>query len=151
MAPHKIEHAGKQWRTPEALFQALRYAESDPTREKIWAATSPMTAKMLSKQFGSFRVIVPQGVEDVENMRMILRLKLEQHPKLIPDLLALKGVTIIEDCSARRNASGLFWGAAWEDSLKGWVGTNTLGKLWMEIVEAADRENTSPLLNIGVV
>jgi predicted NAD-dependent protein-ADP-ribosyltransferase YbiA (DUF1768 family) len=133
MSPFKLTYGDKLWRTAEALFQALRFAEDDSTRNRIWEAKSPMTAKMVSKQFAGFYAIPPRETQDVANMRMILKLKLDQHPKLAAELKTFQGTTIIEDCTARRSPTSLFWGAAWDASLQGWVGNNMLGKLWMEL------------------
>lgn len=127
MSPHPVQYAGRTWKTTEALFQALRFADESIV-EEIRAASSPMTAKMIATRNREKMVIDPRGEEDMDNMRMVLRLKIEQHPTLRPLLLGTGTATIIEDCSRRRASP---WGAQLIDGQ--WVGDNLLGKLWMEL------------------
>ena len=92
-------------------------------------------AKMAAKRLAAEMCLEPRSPKDVDNMRRVLQWKAEQHPAILEKLLATGNDFIVEDCSNRRNDSGLFWGAA----LVGgggeatWVGVNTLGKLWMEL------------------
>jgi predicted NAD-dependent protein-ADP-ribosyltransferase YbiA (DUF1768 family) len=51
MSPYKINYLNKEWRTTEALFQALRFSD-DVIQEKIRLDKSPMTAKMVAKKIG---------------------------------------------------------------------------------------------------
>jgi ribA/ribD-fused uncharacterized protein len=127
MSPHPIQYAGKAWRTAEALFQALRFSDQDVIAE-IRAASSPMTAKMIAKRERHNMIIQPTSQQDLDNMRMVLRLKIEQHPDLRQALLDTKDAEIIEDCSRRRASP---WGAQFIAGQ--WVGDNLLGKLWMEL------------------
>jgi len=128
MAPFPVKYDGKWWKTTEALFQALRF--DDPTiREEIRNLDSPMGAKMRAKKLKAKMVLAPQGPQDLANMEIILRLKLQTHKELVQQLLDTGNETIIEDCSSRPGGSGKFWGAAWQDGQ--WVGENTLGKMWM--------------------
>jgi predicted NAD-dependent protein-ADP-ribosyltransferase YbiA (DUF1768 family) len=130
MAPFRVEYDGLVWRTTEALFQALRFPPGS-LRLEIHKELSPMGAKMRSKTLANFMIVVPRSPQDVDQMRTILKLKLEQHPTLKPALAATAPREIIEDCSRRQSASGLFWGAARVGD--GWRGGNQLGKLWMEL------------------
>ncbi len=130
MSPHPIEYEGKRWRTAEALFQALRFpatATGLAIREAIRAETSPMAAKFAAKAKQSQTTVVPCSEVDQINMRLVLRLKLQQHPDLQAALVATGEATIIEDCSKRRPSP---WGAQFKNGR--WVGENLLGKLWME-------------------
>ena len=120
---------GITFRTSEALFMAMRFADQD-IQKAIWAERSPMGAKMLAKKHASQMVVQPRSDQDVANMRIVLKLKLDQH-KLDEDLLITGDAEIIEDCTARQNESGLFWGAAKVNGV--WVGKNMLGKMWMEL------------------
>ena len=130
MASFPVKHDGKWWKTTEALFQALRY--DDPTiKEEISAQPSPMGAKMKAKKFKAKMIVAPKSPQDLANMEMVLRLKLQHHKELVQQLLDTGNETIIEDCSSRPGGSGKFWGAAWKDGQ--WVGENTLGKLWMKL------------------
>jgi hypothetical protein len=130
MSPFSLEHDGVLWRTAEALFQALRFPPGD-IRYAIQKERSPMAAKLRAKALASAMIVAPRSPRDVDQMRDVLRLKLEQHPRLKVSLAATAPRVIIEDCSRRPSASGLFWGAAREG--EGWRGENRLGKLWMEL------------------
>jgi len=130
MAPYPLLARNKIWKTSEALFQANRF--SDPgVVERIRLAPSPMGAKMMAKKNIGLMTVNPRSPEDVDNMRDILKLKVVQHPELMKLLWDTGDATIIEDCTARANASGLFWGASNGNGI--WEGENTLGKLWMEL------------------
>jgi N-glycosidase YbiA len=137
MAAFPIVHEGKSWRTSEALFQALRFSD-DESRELIREQKSPMSAKMISKSLADKRTIVPMSEADLDLMRLVLRLKVEQHPELKEQLLATGDEVLIEDVSARKNESGLFWGAGWKDG--DWQGENWLGKLWVELRKSLRKE-----------
>jgi ribA/ribD-fused uncharacterized protein len=130
MSPHPINYNNKLWPTAESLFQALRYND-ESIQDRIHSSKSPMGAKMASKSHAANRIIVPQSQEDVNNMEMVLNLKLEQHPELKSALKATGDKTIIEDCTSRPHGSGLFWGAAYQNGE--WVGQNMLGNLWMKL------------------
>jgi ribA/ribD-fused uncharacterized protein len=130
MSPHPVEWQGKEYRTSEALFQAMRFDNEDVI-EAIRAEKSPMAAKMVAKKHKHQMTIEPCGEADLSNMRLCLRLKVEQHPELAEQLLATGDDRITEDCSKRKRGSALFWGAAFEGT--DWVGENHLGRLWMEL------------------
>ncbi len=130
MSPHPVEFEGKTYRTTEALFQALRFDDAVIV-EAIQEQKSPMAAKMKAKKYRSRMVVEPLSDTDLDNMRLVLRLKIEQHPKLRNDLLATGDQEIVEDCTKRPRGSGLFWGAALQNEK--WVGENWLGWLWMEL------------------
>lgn len=130
MAPFPIIFDNKEWRTTEALFQALRFSD-EKIREQIRLEKSPMSAKMIAKSLSEKMTITPMSDEDLDNMRLCLRLKVEQHPELLVDLLRTQDLQFVEDCTKRQHGSGLFWGAA--NNSGEWVGKNWLGKLWMEL------------------
>jgi len=137
MSPYTIRYAGDEWATAEALFQALRF-EDETIQTEIWEQTSPMAAKMIAKRHKSATVIEPMGEQDVENMGLVLMLKIEQHSEIRRMLLDTANARIIEDSTKRRGAkSALFWGAALADGE--WQGKNTLGNLWMELREEIRR------------
>ena len=130
MSPFPVTHEGREFKTTEALFQTLRF--NDPTViDLIRQQKSPMAAKMVAKKHRSAMVVEPMSEMDLDNMRLVLRLKLQQHPPLREALLATGEQMIVEDCTKRPHGSGLFWGAADRDGQ--WVGDNWLGKLWMEL------------------
>jgi len=130
MSPHSVSHKGETYRTAEALFQSLRF-DADEIIESIREQKSPMAAKMKAKKQRDRMLVEPMSEADLDNMRLVLRLKLLQHPKLRNLLLATGDEEIVEDCTRRPNRSGLFWGAAKANSQ--WIGENWLGRLWMEI------------------
>lgn len=130
MAPFPIVFNDETWLTTEALFQALRFDDKS-IRSKIKAEKSPMGAKMKAKKHLTEMVVEPLSEIDLNNMRLCLRLKIEQHPHLKELLVNTGKEFIVEDCSARQHGSGLFWGAALKEGV--WTGQNWLGKLWMEL------------------
>jgi N-glycosidase YbiA len=132
MSPYPINYDGKIWRTTEALFQALRF-ESDEIREIIRNEKSPMAAKMMAKKFKSEMVVVPMSETDVNNMRLCLRLKYEQHSEIQLLLKATENKIIIEDIGNRKGERHKFWGVKWNGAE--WEGQNKMGKLWMELRE----------------
>lgn len=126
MSPHPVEH-GAAWRTTEALFQALRFANV-AIQDEIRAQKSPMGAKMVAKKHADKMIVVPRSEQDLANMRMVLRLKAEQHPQLLNELMATGDADLIEDTTKRNDT---FWGA---QLVAGeWKGKNMLGQLWMEL------------------
>lgn len=129
MAPFPLVYLDKEWRTSEALFQAMRFAPDNQVRELIRNEKSPMSAKMVAHKYADQMIVMPRSDEDVAQMGDCIVLKIGQHPKLEQELLATGDAMIIEDCSNRQNESGLFWGAARTDT--GWTGDNKLGNLWM--------------------
>jgi predicted NAD-dependent protein-ADP-ribosyltransferase YbiA (DUF1768 family) len=122
MSAHPLRWEGRVWRTAEALFQALRFAD-EAVREAIRAKASPMAAKFVAKAHKEQMVVEPCSPQDVENMRRVLRLKLAGN------------AVIVEDCSRRRASP---WGARLVDGR--WEGQNLLGLLWAELREELRRE-----------
>jgi predicted NAD-dependent protein-ADP-ribosyltransferase YbiA (DUF1768 family) len=127
MSPHRVKYNDRWWETTEALFQALRFEDGE-VQEEIRSQKSPMSAKMKATRHKARRVVEPTSPQDLENMRIVLKLKLHYHPGLNKQLLATGDAEIIEDCS-NRGASP--WGARYRDGV--WVGGNLLGKQWMEL------------------
>ncbi len=133
MAPYPITYEGIEYKTTEALFQSLRFGKHPTIQDEVRNQKSPMAAKMIAKQYkdllvaDGFEVL---GAKDVENMKLCVQLKLEQHPYLAQQLIETEDSLIIEDCSGRPQGSGLFWGAAYQNNK--WVGKNVLGEILME-------------------
>ena len=133
MSPYRIVIGDEVWKTAEAYFQSLRFAPDDAVRETIRMQKSPIAAKMVAKQNVSRMVVVPMSEQDIENMRITLRLKFKCNQIPLEDNLLLTGTrTIIEDCSGRRTDSGAFWGT-YELPNGLLYGQNKLGKLLMEL------------------
>lgn len=130
MSPYPVTWEGKEWRTTEALFQALRFSDEE-IREKIREQKSPMAAKMVSKPFVDRRIVEVGSPQDIENMKLCIRLKLEQHPQLQAELLKTCDRLIVEDVTSRgARGTNLLWGAMLKDGE--WQGQNVLGHLWMQ-------------------
>jgi ribA/ribD-fused uncharacterized protein len=138
MSPHPVQG----FRTAEALFQSLRFDDKDVIAA-IRAEKSPMAAKMVAKKHADKFVVVPRSEQDLDIMRAVLRAKVLQHPDLLKALLETGDELIVEDCTARQNDSGLFWGAG-RQSDGSWLGKNVLGVLWMRL-RTALREEGHPL------
>lgn len=131
MSPYPIEFNGKTWKTSEALFQALRFNDTS-IQEIIRGEVSPMGAKAIMNENSEHIIIAKHGPKDILNMKMCLRLKINQHPNLLKELLETGDSVIVEDVTKRGDVGGnLFWGAM----LVGdeWIGQNKLGEIWMEV------------------
>jgi predicted NAD-dependent protein-ADP-ribosyltransferase YbiA (DUF1768 family) len=145
MSPHPVTYNGKGWRTTEALFQALRFKDEE-IQEAIRNETDPMRSvsrareitKELMKRGGiEKRVVTPQSEEDIQNMELCVRLKIEQYPELREALILTVKTPIYIDVSSSLKGGlqrSLFWGAKrMEDG--SWEGENILGKIWMNVRE----------------
>jgi len=125
-----IEYNGKKWLTSEALFQALRF-DDEEIRELIRKEKSPMGAKMKAKGNKNRMVIEPMSEKDIENMKMVVRLKFDQNEVLKSKLKISGEHLIIENIGNRKGERHLFWGMK---KVNGeWVGNNKMGKILMEI------------------
>jgi len=142
MAPYPVSYNGVRYKTTEALFQSLRF---DPEKydidlgltgadvvAMIAAESSPMAAKMKAKKYKSMMAVKPGSPQDVDNMRLCLRLKIQQYPLLATKLKATGDALIVEDVTKRGDrGTNCFWGAMLVGD--SWVGDNVLGRLWMDI------------------
>ena len=121
MSKFAIEFDGKSYRSAEALFQCLRF-DDEEIKEAIRAEKSPMSAKFVAKKHADKMVVEQLSEQDLDNMRLCLKLKIEQHSQLKDELVKSGDILIVEDCSKRQRGSGLFWGAALIDGE--WKGKN---------------------------
>jgi len=142
MSPHPIAHAGQRYPTAEALFQSLRFREPEIV-EEIRGKKSPMAAKFAAKKHKLQMVVTPLSIDDLKNMRLVVGLKLAQHPALRKALRATGEQEIVEDCTNRPRGSGLFWGAAQRGEV--WNGKNWLGKIWMNARSRLNENGPSTL------
>ena len=131
MSPFEIEYLGIMWKTAEALFQALRFHDDD-IREIIRSQKSPIAAKMKAKANKDKYSVEPMSDDDLNNMRLCLRLKFGQHKILKEKLIKTGEHIIIEDIGRRRGSRHEFWGA-YRNSENQWIGQNKLGLLLMEL------------------
>ncbi|MHA2045521.1 MAG: NADAR family protein [Candidatus Thorarchaeota archaeon] len=141
MSAFPVEYEGKVYRTTEALFQALRF-DDETIIEEIREQKSPMSAKMKAKKNKDKMVVKQLSEQDLDLMRLCVRLKIEQHDDLRDKLIATGDELIVEDVTKRRNkGSAMFWGAALEldtleeEGVEVWTGQNWLGKIWAELRE----------------
>jgi ribA/ribD-fused uncharacterized protein len=133
-----IEYNGKKWLTSEALFQALRF-DDEEIRELIRSEKSPMGAKMKAKGNKNRMVIEPMSEKDVENMKMVVRLKFEQNLVLRSRLKVSGEHVIVENIGNRNGERHFFWGM--KKINNEWVGNNMMGKILMELrKEIIERE-----------
>jgi N-glycosidase YbiA len=142
MSPHPVYHNGAQYRTCEALFQCLRFQEYPEIQEEIKACLSPMGAKMIARREREKLgrgIFWDQAEDDIDRMKLCLRLKFEQHPELQRQLIETGETEIIEDCTTHDRESARFWGAVKVGNR--WIGANRLGKLLMEIREEMQNSN----------
>jgi len=133
MAAYPIEYEGKIWKTAEALFQALRFNE-EGVKEAIRTEASATYCQILAKKLAkTYQLKVePMSEQDVTNMELVVRLKAEQHPLLLRELIKTKNRPIYEDNTKRGpKLANLFWGAI--KTPEGWVGKNNLGKIWEKL------------------
>ena len=134
MSPYEVEYKGNKYRTAEALFQSLRFNDQEIINS-IKEKKSPMAVKMFVKKHKDKMIVQPQSEQDLDNMKMVLNLKISQHDDLRQKLLDTGNETILEDCTNRPRGSGVFWGAALKrvGESEVWVGDNHLGNIWMKI------------------
>ena len=125
-----VKYDGKIWRTSEALFQALRF-DNEEIKELIRSQKSPMAAKMKAKGAQKEMVLEPMSEKDLENMRMVLRLKFDQNDVLRSKLKTTGEHILVENIGIRNKPRDLFWGMK---KVNGeWIGENKLGQLLMEL------------------
>lgn len=134
MSPHQVTYVGLQYRTCEALFQCMRFQGFPDVQEEFLKCKSPMGAKMIARKNReklNRGVMWDEAEEDLDRMRLCMKLKIEQHPELKVRLIKTGNAEIIEDCTTHPRESAKFWGMIRAGSR--WEGQNMLGKLWMEL------------------
>ncbi len=132
MSAHPIEYKGKIWKTCECLFQSLRFKDEDIIKI-LRNEGSPMGVKMKSKKYKEKMVVEVMSKMDVENMKLVVKLKYDKYEWIRKELNKLKGKIIYEDVSNRRSGKRkLFWGGKIENGK--FIGENVLGKIWMELI-----------------
>jgi predicted kinase/predicted NAD-dependent protein-ADP-ribosyltransferase YbiA (DUF1768 family)/diadenosine tetraphosphatase ApaH/serine/threonine PP2A family protein phosphatase len=141
---HRILFNDRVWYSAEALFQALRF-EDTSIQDALARCESPYDAKSISEGFADQRTVSAMSDQDVENMRLVIKLKLAFHPYLVGKLLQTGDHHIIEDCSSSPSESGRFWGQCFVDGA--WFGSNVLGSVWMQLRDdlRADSEGSPSL------
>ena len=69
--------------------------------------------------------------KDLKNMRMCVRLILEQHQRLVGQLFSTNDQLICKVIGKRNGERHKFWGAKEINGV--WEGKNMMGKIWMEL------------------
>jgi len=145
MSRCKIFFEEQEWQSTEALFQALRFPEDSPIREEIRLAKNGYEAKQVAKLNRTKMSVVPTSEEDLDNMRLCIALKIEQHKELRDILIGSKGIPIYEDVTKRGEGnSNLIWGAIKQDDGT-WKGDNIMGELWVELREKLLMQNSTKM------
>jgi predicted NAD-dependent protein-ADP-ribosyltransferase YbiA (DUF1768 family) len=148
MSDHSIVDKGYVFPRAEHWFICSRFGFEPKICAKICSITNPIVAKKISKEIikstpkekGVLKVIMLSD-EDVENMRKLISMKVQQHDWMKWQLLSCDNQEyILEDVSGRAglNDSSLFWGGMFvnpdtENCQAFMVGKNMLGILWMEL------------------
>ena len=133
MSPHPIEYKGEIWKTCECLFQSLRFKDRNII-EILKNEGSPMGVKMKSKKYKDKMVVEVMSETDVENMKLVVKLKYDKYEWIRKELNKLSGKLIYEDVSNRRGGERkLFWGGKIENGK--FIGNNVLGKIWMNLID----------------
>ncbi len=128
MSPHQVTYDGLEWRTTEALFQALRFDDPE-IKELIRSEKSPMGAKFIAKRYKEKMTITPLSRADISNMELCINLKIEAHPELKEQLLQTGDSILFENVESRPRGNNMFWGAILNGETLS--GENMLGKIWM--------------------
>ena len=135
-APFPLIINGVKVRTSEALYQACRFSNTPEIQETIIAATSPMTAKLVSRKY------INESRPDwhdikIDVMTWCLQVKLIQHWQDFGKLLISTGDKPIVERSSKDD----FWGAKLDgDQL---TGANVLGCLLTGLRDQLKTDPTS--------
>lgn len=134
MYASEVIYRGKRFKSTEVLFHWLRFENYPEIQNMILDQKSSMAVKMKVKKIR--RSFSDEDWEkltknDIQNMRMCLRLKIEQHSILKEKLMATGTKHIIEDCTNRDRGTARYWGAVLVNNI--WEGENILGNLWIEL------------------
>lgn len=146
MSSHPVKYQGDWYQNTETLFQCLRFWDYPEIVDELRGLSSPMIVKMKSKKYrrvlGETEGFSINKQDDIERMRLCLRLKVDRHSDLKRLLVVTRDSTIIEDSTTRKGGSGKYWGSSFEDGE--WVGENVLGRLWMELRKELKPEYSLP-------
>jgi len=142
MSDYGIFYNESFWKRCEYLFMSLRFNDESIINEiRSVDNVMMMKRKVKSKRLKEKMVVEMMGEKDVENMKLVVGLKLKEYDWMRRELSELKNVVIFENCENRKKGSGLFWGGYVEDGRKIseniWVGgelkgKNVLGKIFMD-------------------
>lgn len=138
MGKRKLVENGKEYVSCEGLFICKRFDDEEIKELLRKEDNGGMRVKMLSKKYRDKMVVERCSEKDVENMREVVRLKVDSYGWMKEELKKLKKiydeVFIYENVSSRKRGNNLFWGGYFDEEGK-FVGENVLGKIWMEVME----------------
>lgn len=120
-----VEHEGIMYGSTEALYQALKLPANSGLRELIAVNKSPLGAKYQVYDYKSQWLVLTKK-QLLDNMRIVIRLKLEQHEDSFGKILLETGDKPIVEMSYK----DFYWAA--EPIGNKLVGVNALGRLLME-------------------
>ncbi|MYE58242.1 MAG: DUF1768 domain-containing protein [Alphaproteobacteria bacterium] len=124
--PNPISAADRNWPTSEHLYQAAKFRLSPDVQQQIALAALPRDAAKLGRD----RANTPDAdwiSRRTDAMRWVIRMKREANPELVDSALERTGDRPIVEYSGH----DAFWGAR-PDGVN-LVGSNVLGRLWMEL------------------
>lgn len=136
-------------RTPEALYQAMRFPHEPTWQREIIDQNSPMMCKRLAHKAGRKEASRPDWEEvSIEVMRWVLKVKLCLHYERFAALL--RGTA--DRALVERSAKDVYWSAV-ETAADTLEGRNQLGLLWMDLrqelrTQPAEMFQTVPPLDI---
>jgi len=130
--PCNIQFCGHTFLNSEALFQALKSPKPEETFDQF-TTLLPGDAKKLGRT-----IPLRKDWEAVKYvmMKMVCRLKFEQHPDLMQQLIDTGTAELIEGNWWHDN----YWGNCKCEKCKNIEGTNLLGKVLMELREEFKNE-----------
>lgn len=138
MGRRRLVVDGKEYKSSEGLFICKRFDDEEIKEYLRLEDNGGMRVKMLSKKFKDKMVVERCSQEDVNNMREVVRLKVDSYDWMKKELKRLKNnydeVFIYEDVSKRKRGNNLFWGGYFDENGE-FIGENVLGKIWMEVME----------------
>lgn len=120
-----IEYQGIVYGSSEALYQALKLDDIE-IKNSIALCKSPLGAKYLAYEYKYMWINLTKQ-QLLDNMRMCLRLKLEQHEDTFGKILLETGDQPIVEMSYKDE----YWGAKPDGNKL--IGVNALGRLLMEL------------------
>lgn len=124
--PNPISAADRNWPTSEHLYQAAKFRLSPDVQQQIALAALPRDAAKLGRD----RANTPDAdwmSRRTDAMRWVIRMKREANPELVDAALERTGDRPIVEYSGH----DAFWGARPDGA--NLVGSNVLGRLWMEL------------------
>ena len=134
----ELMYEGKKYKSCEGVFIIKRFNDKEIKEYLRKEDNGGMRVKMLSKKYKDKMVVERCSEKDVENMREVVRLKVDSYNWIKEELLRLKNrydeVFIYEDVSKRKRGNNLFWGGYFDENGE-FVGENLMGIIWMKIMD----------------